>query len=122
MTGNGKEFSEETVITNFIPTIAKTWENTITVSELEFANRFNHLLDVYGEVSVKWVSDQLLAIRKIFWKRKQPLTFAVFDGPPEHKPPVNIKFPNMRILHCRNYVDEEKLLNFIESLAKERTI
>ncbi len=80
------------------------------------------LVIVYGEVSVKWVSDQLLATRKIFWKRQRPLTFAIFDGPPEQKPPLTFKFPNMRVLHCRNYVDEEKLLNFIESLAKERTI
>ncbi len=45
------------------------------------------LVIVYGEVSVKWISDQLLAVRKISWKREQPLTaFAIFGGPPEQKP------------------------------------
>lgn len=80
------------------------------------------LVIVYGEVSVKWVSDQLLAIRKISWKREHPLTaFAIFDGPPPQKPPVNITLPNMGILHCRECVDEEKLLNFIESFQNEST-
>jgi hypothetical protein len=65
----------------------------------------------------------LLTIRKIFRKRKRPLTLAIFDGPPEHeppeqKPPLTFKLPNMRILECRDCVDEKKLLDFIESLQK----
>ena len=79
----------------------------------------NALVVVYGEVSVKWVSDQLLAIRKICWKRQEPLTFAIFDGPPEQKPFVNIKLPNMRVLQCRNKVDEEQLVKFVASLSTE---
>jgi hypothetical protein len=78
------------------------------------------LVIVYGKVSLQWVTSQLLEVRKIFRKRKQPSILAVFDGPPEQKPPLNIKFPNMRILYCRDCMDEQKLLEFIESLPKER--
>jgi hypothetical protein len=59
----------------------------------------------------------LLAIRKIFWKRQQPLTFAIFDGPPPQKPPLNIKLPNMRVMECRDCIDEQKMRQFIESLS-----
>jgi len=63
---------------------------TIRLSNWGFEQYVLHcdaLVIVYGEVSVKWVSDQLLAIRKISWKREQPLTaFAIFDGPPPQKP------------------------------------
>ncbi|MCI0615814.1 hypothetical protein L0244_22755, partial [bacterium] len=34
--------TDEEITTKFIPTVAKTWENTITV--IEFSDRFNHLL------------------------------------------------------------------------------
>lgn len=78
------------------------------------------LVIVYGDVSVKWVSDQLLEIRKIFWKRPQPLMFAVVDGPPSEKPPVNFRLPNMRILQCRDCIDETKLWEFIKLLEQDR--
>ncbi len=52
MTEPGQDFTEESVISDFIPTIAKTWENATSISESEFANRFNHLLETY-EVLLK---------------------------------------------------------------------
>lgn len=80
------------------------------------------LIIVYGNCTIKWVNDQFWAIRKIAWQRKQPfVAYAVYDGPPPDKPPINFKFPGMHILDCRNCLDERKLQTFIELLPEGAT-
>lgn len=75
------------------------------------------LLIVYGCVNIKWVNDQLLAIRKILWQRTAPLAvMAIFDGPPEQKPALNVKLPGMRVLTCRESLQFEALRHLLMAL------
>ncbi len=76
---------------------------------------------VYGDVTPKWVSDQVLAVHKISWQREQGLAPVILDGPPGQKPPgqkppVTFKLPGMEILQCRNHLDEQQLGNFIQTI------
>ena len=78
-------------------------------------------LIVYGDVTPKWVSDQVLAVHKISWQREQGFASAILDGPsqrkpPEQKAPVNFKLPGMEVLQCRRQLDEQQLGNFISSI------
>lgn len=76
----------------------------------EYVKCCDALLIVYGCVNIKWVSDQLLAIRKLLWQRTAPLAvMAIFDGPPEQKPALNLKLPGMRVLACRENPQFEAL-------------
>jgi hypothetical protein len=74
------------------------------------------LMVVYGNVAFKWVGDQLLAVRKIAWKRDRPLVgMAVYDGPPPDKEPVKMRLPGMHVLACRDCDNAAQLRAFIES-------
>ena len=79
---------------------------------------------IYGECNVTWARRQLDLCRKIGSKRELPRkAFAVFDGPPDQKPPLYYSFPELLVLDFRKGFDnvelEKKLTVFIGNLAKE---
>lgn len=91
----------------------------------QYVRHCDALIIVYGYVGIKWVSDQCMAVRKISWQREQPLlAFAIYDGPPEQKPPVTLKLPGMQILRCRTCLDDKKLYDFCQKslIRKEETL
>jgi hypothetical protein len=76
------------------------------------------LIIVYGEVPSTWVVHQEFAIRKILPEREEePHALAIYEGPPpEKKLPLPYKLPQIRILDCRNGVDERQLREFVNSI------
>ncbi len=78
------------------------------------------LIVVYGASTKSWVRRQLLECRKIMAMRKTPLNaFALYEGPPEEKEPLDLKIHNMKILNCRKGVNETEFRSFINGLRKE---
>ncbi len=77
------------------------------------------LIVVYGTSTKSWVRRQLLECRKIMAMRKTPLNaFALYEGPPEKKEPLDLKIHNMKILNCRKGVNEVEFKSFINGLRK----
>ena len=77
------------------------------------------LIIVYGQVHAKWVRDQLLVLRKLTWKREQPLrAVAILEGPPEPKDPVRLALPNLTTIDCRQGLDDEALNTFLAGLEQ----
>jgi hypothetical protein len=96
----------------------KPAENRIAFEE--YLLHCDAVIIIYGQVDVKWVSDQLLSIRKIIWRREQPLTsFAVYDGPPTEKPPLTFRLPGMQVLQCRDAMNESALQVVLQA-ARQR--
>lgn len=75
------------------------------------------LIIVYGTVGAKWVRDQLLVLRKLAWKRDEPLRgLAILEGPPEPKDPVRLALPNLMTIDGRKGLTEEALGAFLAAL------
>lgn len=73
---------------------------------------------VYGSSTVAWVREQLRQARKILAVRETPLqAFAVFEGPPEEKEALDLKFRNMHVLNCRKGLDDAALMQFLDGLG-----
>jgi len=78
------------------------------------------LIIVYGTIHPKWVRDQLLVLRKLAWKRDQPLrALAILEGPPEAKDPVRLALPNLETIDCRQGLVEAKLEPLMAALAED---
>jgi hypothetical protein len=78
------------------------------------------LIIIYGKVTAHWVRNQLRQCYKIIYKRKSPLkSIAVYEGPPEIKEPLDLKFQNMQILNGRHSLSEKILQSFIDNLRSE---
>lgn len=78
------------------------------------------LIVIYGATTVTWVRRHLLESRKALSHRERPLkALGVFEGPPERKEQLGMKFQNMRILNCRSGRCEEEVRRFLDSLAAE---
>jgi len=72
---------------------------------------------VYGSTTVAWVREQLRQCRKISIQRPTPLqALAVFEGPPEDKPELDLKLHNMEVLNCRTGFAPDKLRQFLGRL------
>jgi hypothetical protein len=72
---------------------------------------------VYGKTTNTWVRSQLLEFRKILAGRTAPLrALAVFEGPPEEKPEVDLKLQKMQTLNCRQGAMEDQLKRFLDSV------
>jgi hypothetical protein len=79
------------------------------------------LVIIYGKTTVTWVRQQLLYCRKTIYAREQPLhAFAVYEGPPAPKEPLDLKLPSMQIIDCCSGLNEEKLKSFLDSIQQER--
>ncbi|MCP4699567.1 MAG: CHAT domain-containing protein, partial [Gammaproteobacteria bacterium] len=67
--------------------------------------------------SLAWVRKQLLQCHRILGKREQPLkVIALYDKPAANKPAVNMRLPNLHILHCPQPTDDGCLLLFMKAL------
>lgn len=76
------------------------------------------LIIVYGNASVGWVSGQLRHYNRISPRRREPLRIlAVYDGPPEDKPIVDAKMPDLQIIPCRDALDPKSLHEFLKPLG-----
>jgi len=75
------------------------------------------LIVVYGEGTTAWVDRQLLYCNKMAPKRERSLrALGVYDGPPEEKPVVPTRMPGLKILPCRQGLDEARLQAFLAPL------
>lgn len=76
---------------------------------------------VYGNADLAWLEERFLDIRDIASTHDRPLSLAIYDGPPEDKPaPTTISSPNLRILNCRECLNDEEieaLRGFVTGLA-----
>jgi hypothetical protein len=57
-------------------------------------------------------------------RREKPIqAFAIFEGPPEEKCPIDLMFPNLQLLDLKKGVDEthlnQEISTFIGTLVKE---
>lgn len=78
------------------------------------------IIIVYGDITVRWVREQLRQCRKIVARRKHPLTaLAVYEGPPEPKEPLNLELHNMQIINCPRGLCEPELEAFLNSIQAE---
>ncbi|MGH8544568.1 MAG: toll/interleukin-1 receptor domain-containing protein [Gammaproteobacteria bacterium] len=80
------------------------------------------LIVIYGEATAAWVRAQILECRKAFARRERRLrSLAVFEGPPEQKDSLDMKFANMgmRIVNCRYGLCEDEVTRFLDSVAAE---
>lgn len=78
------------------------------------------LIIVYGASTSTWVRRHLLESRKALALRepKRPLrALAVFEGPPEEKDGLNMKFGNMRIVDCRKGLCDAEVRRFLDSVS-----
>ncbi len=75
------------------------------------------LVVVYGEITERWVREQLRHWRKILYRREKPLrALAVCEGPPADKRPLGMRLPNMHVLNCRDGICDEQLVTFFDAL------
>jgi hypothetical protein len=77
------------------------------------------LIVVYGEGTITWVDKQLLNYNKIASRRGRSLhALGIYDGPPEKKPKVSMRMPGLKILPCRQGLDEPRLQTFLAPLLQ----
>ncbi len=75
------------------------------------------LIVVYGEITEQWVREQLRQWRKILYRRDKPLrALAVYEGPPCEKQRLGMRLPKMHVLDCRQGMEEDKILTFLNAL------
>lgn len=78
------------------------------------------LIMLYGEITPRWVREQLRQTARLLAKRRvqnQPLRgLALCTGPPDSRPPANYSFPGMQMIDCRDGFAPEDLRDFIQSL------
>jgi hypothetical protein len=73
---------------------------------------------VYGKSTVSWVREQLRQCRRIVASRDTPLqALAVYEGPPQEKPALDLKLQNLKVINCRRGVGAAELVQFLEGLA-----
>lgn len=78
------------------------------------------LVVIYGSTTVTWVRHHLLEARKALSQRRRPLkALAIFEGPPEQKEHLGMKFQNMQIVDCRAGRFDDEVRRFIENLRSE---
>ncbi len=80
----------------------------------------NAMIVVYGSSTPRWVREQLMQSRKVLYRRDRPLSaLAVYQGPPEGKPPLNIRMHNLKLLDCRRGIVREELRSFLNCISPE---
>ncbi len=76
------------------------------------------LIIYYGEVSEKWVREQLRMWRKVLHRREKPVqALAIFEGPPDPKTPLGMKLPNLESIDLRQGFNQQQVLEFLRRLA-----
>jgi len=74
---------------------------------------------VWGSASPRWVRNQILLLRKIAWKRAQPLkAVALVQGPPAGKEALPLGLPHLLTLDCQGGFDEAALAPLLAALEE----
>ncbi len=77
------------------------------------------MIIVYGATPAAWARQQLQTLRKVVQHREEPLRgLAIYDGPPPEKDPLDYKLPDMKLLDCREGIDEVTLVQFLTGLEE----
>ncbi len=80
----------------------------------------NAMIVVYGTSTPRWVREQLMQSRRVLYRRDRPLSaLAVYQGPPEGKPPLNIRMHNLKLLDCTRGIVREELKSFLNCISPE---
>jgi hypothetical protein len=83
-----------------------------------------YLLDCDGLMLVhgtnpEWISQQVVRFHKIKPRRKSPIkAVGLCDGPPPEKEECRFGLPNLRVINCRNGLDEGALNQFSDELTR----
>ncbi len=76
------------------------------------------LVIVYGAAPSRWVRDQLLLLRKVAWKRDEPVkALAIYEGPPAEKKPLRYGHPGLITVDGGAGVGVEVLAPLFKALA-----
>lgn len=72
---------------------------------------------VYGRTLPSWVQSQFAFSRKVLAQRRRGGVWgALLDGPPDPKPDVGLRSPNLLTLECRSGIDPRQLERFVFAL------
>jgi hypothetical protein len=71
---------------------------------------------IYGDVDIDWVEEEYDQASETILQRDPPVTFAIYEGPPEQKPNLTFDDPDMLVLKCRNCLQEAELGKFVNAL------
>ena len=73
---------------------------------------------VYGQCEKEWAKQQMRACREILLKKKQRAPVcAVYLGPPDEKPPLGIRLPQVAEVSYRDPSNVAKFLLAVQSSA-----
>ncbi|MGH8475477.1 MAG: hypothetical protein ACRERS_02655 [Methylococcales bacterium] len=92
---------------------------TLIQEDLELSlSECDGLIIVYGPTTHAWARAQILRGRRIIGLRDRPLkVLAVYEGPPEDKPPLGVGLPGMLTLNCRRGIQPNTLQPFLAALG-----
>ena len=73
---------------------------------------FHGLIIVYGQCKPQWAKEQVRAYRRIYLlkKRQRAPVCAVYIGPPDEKPALGIRLPNVALVSYRDIDSAESFL------------
>jgi len=71
---------------------------------------------VYGRTPPSGVLSQFAFSRKVLARRRTGVWGALLDGPPDIKPDVGLRSPNLLMLNCRSGFDPRGLEGFVSAL------
>jgi hypothetical protein len=71
---------------------------------------------VYGRTRAAWVQSQFAFSRKVLARRRRGVWGVLLDGPPDQKPDVGLRSPNLLLLNCRAGFDPVALAGFVSTL------
>jgi len=109
---------EEKNLTTVLPCWDDKEENIIKDME-SFILDSDGVIVVYGYVTTTKIRKQLLMCRNLLFRREKQLpALAIYEGKPGTQPPYNFKMPNLRVINCRDYLDESKFVPFFEDLKQ----
>jgi len=74
---------------------------------------------VYGYVKTTKVRKQLRMCRNLLFRREKKMpALAIYEGKPGTQPPPNIEIPNLKVINCRDCLDESKFMPFFNDLKQ----
>ncbi len=74
---------------------------------------------VYGAAQGGWVQNQLVAARKLTYKRDKPLyAMALYEGPPKPKPSLGLRLHNLQVIRCFDGLDPDEIRPFLETIEQ----
>lgn len=80
--------------------------------------RSHGVMIIYGKASPDWVHEEYLDVLDSLPQRegKPFAALGIYDGPPERKEKLPFHDPDLHVLNCRAFMDDEEVRRFVESL------